>query len=207
MSFGGNSISLANLNLNTENGPKIFGGAGDPEGVEVAEPGSLYFRTSGSVGNTMYIKEAGSGSVSWAPNQDFTGFLRKASASNTATNGWTQISGTYSAPIQQGFTVSGSQLNYVGRETRKFYIEFSTSLDHNNSVSIAQIAISKNNSIVTDSIVGEQINATQGYKGITTSTVFNMSLNDFIKCELRESTDAVATFRVGAINLMAYSLN
>lgn len=41
-------------------------GAGDPEGVVVADRGTIYMRTDGGVGTTMYSKEAGDGlSTGW----------------------------------------------------------------------------------------------------------------------------------------------
>jgi len=41
-------------------------GAGSPEGAITAVPGSLYSRTDGGVGTSLYVKETGSASTGWA---------------------------------------------------------------------------------------------------------------------------------------------
>lgn len=45
----------------------IISGSGSPEGVVLAPVGSLYLRTDGSAGNTMYVKEVGVGNTGWVP--------------------------------------------------------------------------------------------------------------------------------------------
>lgn len=40
-------------------------GAGDPEGVVTAPVGSLFLRTDGGAGTTLYVKESGSGNTGW----------------------------------------------------------------------------------------------------------------------------------------------
>lgn len=40
-------------------------GAGSPEGVVTAGPGSLYLNTSGGSGTSLYVKESGSGNTGW----------------------------------------------------------------------------------------------------------------------------------------------
>ena len=44
---------------------KVCSGAGSPEGVLTAPVGSLYQRTDGGIGTTLYSKEAGSGNAGW----------------------------------------------------------------------------------------------------------------------------------------------
>lgn len=41
-------------------------GTGSPEGVVAAPVGSLYTRTDGGVGTTLYVKESGTGNTGWA---------------------------------------------------------------------------------------------------------------------------------------------
>jgi hypothetical protein len=43
----------------------ISTGAGSPQGVVTAVPGSLYTNTSGGAGTTLYVKESGSGNTGW----------------------------------------------------------------------------------------------------------------------------------------------
>ena len=40
-------------------------GAGTPEGAITAAVGSLYTRTDGGAGTTLYVKETGTGSTGW----------------------------------------------------------------------------------------------------------------------------------------------
>ena len=44
----------------------ITGGAGSPEGVISAAVGSLYLRTDGGAGTSLYVKESGTGNTGWA---------------------------------------------------------------------------------------------------------------------------------------------
>jgi hypothetical protein len=41
-------------------------GEGSPEGVREAPVGSLWTRTDGGAGTTLYVKEAGTGNTGWA---------------------------------------------------------------------------------------------------------------------------------------------
>lgn len=43
----------------------VRAGSGSPEGVLTAPVGSLYLRTNGGAGTTLYIKESGSGNTGW----------------------------------------------------------------------------------------------------------------------------------------------
>lgn len=43
----------------------IFSGVGSPEGVVTASVGSLYLRTDGGAGTTLYVKESGSSTSGW----------------------------------------------------------------------------------------------------------------------------------------------
>lgn len=46
-------------------GQTIQFGGGSPEGVTASPPGSLYLRTSGGAGTTLYVKESGTGNTGW----------------------------------------------------------------------------------------------------------------------------------------------
>ena len=45
--------------------PLIFTGSGPPEGHVTAPVGSLYTRTDGGTGTTLYVKEKGTGATGW----------------------------------------------------------------------------------------------------------------------------------------------
>lgn len=44
---------------------RVLTGAGSPEGSVTAPVGSLYTRTDGGAGTTLYVKESGSGNTGW----------------------------------------------------------------------------------------------------------------------------------------------
>jgi hypothetical protein len=47
------------------NTTKWSSGSGSPEGVKTAPIGSLYTRTDGGAGTTLYVKESGTGNTGW----------------------------------------------------------------------------------------------------------------------------------------------
>jgi parallel beta-helix repeat protein len=47
------------------NGARVLAGAGAPEGAIAAPTGSLYLRTDGGAGSSLYIKESGTGNTGW----------------------------------------------------------------------------------------------------------------------------------------------
>jgi hypothetical protein len=49
----------------TSGGPQILTGANSPEGGITAPVGSLYLRTGGGAGTTLYVKESGTGNTGW----------------------------------------------------------------------------------------------------------------------------------------------
>jgi len=44
---------------------KMYSGVGTPEGAVIATIGSLYMRTNGGAGTSLYVKESGSGNTGW----------------------------------------------------------------------------------------------------------------------------------------------
>lgn len=47
-------------------GVEIRAGQGDPENVVPGNVGSLFLRTDGGVGSTLYVKESGASTTGWA---------------------------------------------------------------------------------------------------------------------------------------------
>ena len=54
------------LTLGSTTGPIIKSGTGSPEGVETAGVGSLFLRTNGGAGTTLYAKTTGAGNTGWS---------------------------------------------------------------------------------------------------------------------------------------------
>jgi len=46
-------------------GPQVYSGSGSPEGAKTAAVGSLYMRTDGGAGTSLYVKESGAGNTGW----------------------------------------------------------------------------------------------------------------------------------------------
>lgn len=60
-------IGTPQMLLGGASGALVFKpGAGSPEGVVTAQPGSLYLRTDGGTGTSLYVKESGTGNTGWA---------------------------------------------------------------------------------------------------------------------------------------------
>lgn len=53
------------VRLGSTTGPLILQGTGSPEGVVTAGVGSLFVRTDGGAGTTLYVKESGAGNTGW----------------------------------------------------------------------------------------------------------------------------------------------
>jgi hypothetical protein len=53
------------LQLAGSSGPIIVSGSGTPEGVVTAAIGSLFMRTNGGAGTSLYVKETGAGNTGW----------------------------------------------------------------------------------------------------------------------------------------------
>lgn len=51
--------------LQSKTGPKINSGIGTPESVITASIGSLFMRTDGGAGTSLYVKESGTGNTGW----------------------------------------------------------------------------------------------------------------------------------------------
>jgi hypothetical protein len=46
---------------------RLFSGTGSPEAAVTAGIGSLYLRTDGGAGTSLYVKESGAGNTGWIP--------------------------------------------------------------------------------------------------------------------------------------------
>lgn len=44
---------------------RVRSGSGSPEGVVTAPVGTLFLRTNGGAGTTLYVKESGAGNTGW----------------------------------------------------------------------------------------------------------------------------------------------
>jgi len=59
--------NASGLHIGDSTAPTMTSGAGSPEGVVAAVVGSVFMRTDGGTGTSMYVKEAGTGNTGWAP--------------------------------------------------------------------------------------------------------------------------------------------
>ena len=58
-------VASGSLGLNGDTSFGVTFGTGSPEGVKSAKVGTLYLRTDGGAGSTLYVKEAGTGNTGW----------------------------------------------------------------------------------------------------------------------------------------------
>lgn len=58
-------VGNAVQNVTFTNGLTVVTGEGSPEGVVTARVGSLYLRSDGGAGTSMYVKETGSDENGW----------------------------------------------------------------------------------------------------------------------------------------------
>lgn len=63
--IGSDPDGLAVPHLTSFSNPSINAGAGTPEGVVSARIGSIYFRSDGGSGTSLYVKESGTGNTGW----------------------------------------------------------------------------------------------------------------------------------------------
>lgn len=61
------TIAQFNAAINLNGDVTWSSGAGSPEGAVTANRGSLYSRTDGGAGTTLYVKESGTGNTGWSP--------------------------------------------------------------------------------------------------------------------------------------------
>jgi hypothetical protein len=63
---GGIATDGSSTRFSTTPGVFVGSGAGSPEGVVTASVGSIYTRTNGGAGTTLYVKESGAGNTGWS---------------------------------------------------------------------------------------------------------------------------------------------
>ena len=59
-------MSYANSDIKLSTGVLVMSGSGSPEAAKTAPVGSMYLRTDGGAGTTLYVKESGTGNTGWA---------------------------------------------------------------------------------------------------------------------------------------------
>jgi len=64
--FNGAVIAIGGVYNGGSGGPTWTKGTGTPEGVVTAPVGSMFSRTDGGAGTTLYVKQSGSGNTGWA---------------------------------------------------------------------------------------------------------------------------------------------
>jgi len=65
VSKGNLVISTAGKGIDMQGGPTITSGTGTPEGIVTAAIGSLFMRSDGGAGTSLYVKESGTGNTGW----------------------------------------------------------------------------------------------------------------------------------------------
>ncbi|MES2112917.1 MAG: hypothetical protein V4577_29470 [Bacteroidota bacterium] len=95
------------IKLGTSTQVLLYGGSGSPQGSITANPGSMYFNTTGGNGTSIYVKESGSGTnTGWVPY-----------ASPPATGAFTANGGSSSYNIAHGLGSTPSYFTAVPTTT------------------------------------------------------------------------------------------
>jgi hypothetical protein len=93
------TTTISRNNRNIQNHPHFRSGTNTPEGAVTAPIGSLFQRTNGSTGTSLYIKESGTGNTGWVgAGASFATVLTSAADStalNAAAEGTLLSAGTY----------------------------------------------------------------------------------------------------------------
>lgn len=105
---GGVSTGLLRLlgGVRVHDAASVVAGSGSPEGVTTAEVGSLYLRTDGAAGTSLYLKESGAGDTGWVA----VGTLGGGRLTTTPSPGFggTPPNFTYSLALDEIVTFSDS---------------------------------------------------------------------------------------------------
>ncbi len=101
-----------NAVINLGGGPTIRSGAGAPESVVTAAPGSIYLRTDAASGTAVYFKDVGTGTTGWVTRQAES-YLGTSIAVNFAVNCNTAHAINYT--IGANITMTGFSNGRVGQ--------------------------------------------------------------------------------------------
>ncbi len=106
---GGSQLFASRIRWNATTGPIDLAGSGSPEGVLTAPVGSVYRRTNGGTGTTLYVKESGSGNTGWIANGAGSGSGDVTAASSFGTdNRLIRSDGTAKGVQSSGITIDDS---------------------------------------------------------------------------------------------------
>lgn len=123
----------------------LYRGTGTPEGAVAAPVGSLYHRTDGGAGTTLYVKESGTGNTGWSTITSASSGSGIALAGHTArsivgraansTGDAADIAGNGtssapSVPVDNGTTLAFRQLTTVDVSDVIYDVDFSTLADN-----------------------------------------------------------------------------
>jgi hypothetical protein len=130
----GNVMTTGTYQLGGTGGPTFTSGTGSPEGVLTAPIGSLFSRTNGSTGTTLYVKESGAGNTGWAAAGG--SYITSTSADFSVSSGVLDMSTAVSAAGTMsvaGLLSANGALAVSGYITATSYLDVTSSIYANNS--------------------------------------------------------------------------
>lgn len=165
-------------------------GSGTPESSTTANIGSLYLRTDGSSGSTLYVKESGTGNTGWVA-QGGGGFTSKARAYRVTSN---QTIGTASSTKVQ-FNAESYDINteYDKDTNYRFtakaagYYQIDAQVQWGSSVDQSRhdLWINKNGSTA---VLNKMASSGGASFGQNASTQLYLAVNDYIEIEVYQTT-------------------
>jgi hypothetical protein len=117
-------------------------------------------------------------------------YVSTATATTIAvTNTWYKVLGTTTATSTERFSHSNNRLTYLGNNTQKLLINFSGNFIDGAGTPIAQIAIAKNGSIETPTIMRVDLKHSGGADNVSISAILTLDRDDYLEVFIRNTTN------------------
>jgi hypothetical protein len=117
-------------------------------------------------------------------------YVSTATATTIAvTNTWYKVLGTTTATSTERFSHSNNRLTYLGNNTQKLLINFTGNFIDGAGTPIAEIAIAKNGSIETSTIMRVDLKHSGGADNASISAILTLDRDDYIEVFIRNTTN------------------
>jgi hypothetical protein len=112
-----------------------------------------------------------------------------ASTTISVTNTWYKIAGTTTATTTERFSHSNNRLTYSGNNTQKVLINFTGDFIDGAGTPIAQIAIAKNGTVETSTIMRVDLKHSGGADNASITAIMTLDRDDYIEVFIRNTTN------------------
>ena len=113
-----------------------------------------------------------------------------AETSISTVDTWTKVSGTTTSVDLDSFTMPASnRLTYTGTPDVRLHGQFTGSFQGAANAKAWEIGLAKNGTIITDSIVGQQIVTSAQEENVVVTVDVAVSTNDYVEVFIQNTTD------------------